>query len=369
MRNLSLLIKPASSNCNMRCQYCFYADIVGMRTVKNHGVMSLDTLEIIVRKALSVDTKYCLFGFQGGEPALAGLDFYKKLIELVKKYNHNKVQVKYTLQTNGLLIDSEWSKFFQENKFLVGLSIDAEKQFHDGLRSDSTGKGTHNRGMNAARLLVKHQVDFNILSVVTRQLASHPDKAYRFYKQNGFRYIQFIPCLNGLQDKPGENIYSLDAKIYGAFLCRIFDLWYADFIKGEYISIRSFDNYIRMLKGQAPENCAMNGFCTAYALIEADGGVYPCDFYAIDEYFLGNIKTHGFDEMLGGERAKIFISPSLYQDPVCGECAYYPICRGGCRREREPAVNGRLLLNCYCEAYKQFFKHALFRMKVIAQTI
>ena len=369
MQTLNLLIKPASSGCNMRCGYCFYVDIASVRAIENHGIMSDELLETIVRKALSEANGYCTFGFQGGEPTLAGLEFFQKLIIFEKKYNINNVKIVHALQTNGLLIDASWAGFLKENNFLVGLSIDALKYVHDVFRVDVSGNSTYDRCMSAARILANHHVNFNILSVVTRQLAAHPDKVYRFYKKNGFRYLQFIPCLDNLKDGHGSNIYSLDAKTYGNFLCRIFDLWYNDFTKNEYISIRDFDNYIHMLAGRQPENCAMNGMCSANALIEADGSVYPCDFYAVDDHLLGNILTHSFNEMLCGEKAISFIMPSRNVDTTCLDCEFGYICRGGCRRHRELEIDGTLQLNFYCTAYKQFFAHSLPRMKMIAQYI
>ena len=366
MKNLSLLIKPASGSCNMRCKYCFYADIGDIREEKNRGMMRLDTLEMIVKKALSEATASCVFGFQGGEPTLAGLDFFHALVAFVRRYNANNIQVAYTLQTNGLLIDESWASFLAENRFLTGISIDAGKKVHDQLRPDFSGKGTHSRSLKAAGLLSKHRAEFNILSVVTKHLAAHPDRVYNFYKQSGFRYIQFIPCLDALEHPRKAVDYLPDAKIYGKFLCRVFDLWYSDYLKGEYVSIRAFDNYINMLAGHPPENCAMSGVCSAYALIEADGSVYPCDFYALDAFLLGTVGTHSFEELLRGEAAEKFIAPSRQIHPECANCKYLFICRGGCRRDREPMANGSLALNKYCEAYKMFFEHALPHMTRIA---
>ena len=378
----------------MRCRYCFYADISDSRELKNCGVMSLDTLELIVRKALATATKHCVFGFQGGEPTLAGLDFFRALIEFEQKHNIHQAQISRALQTNGLLIDENWASFLAKHDFLVGLSIDAGIQIHDGLRRDTGDKGTHSRCMKTARILSRHGVRLNILSVVTRPLAENPDKAYAFYKKNGFDFIQFIPCLDKLgepharseraerharaehtkrlnrRDNPlSADDYSLDAGLYGEFLCRVFDLWHADFTGGRYISIRAFDNYIHMLAGYPPENCGMAGVCNAYPLIEADGSVYPCDFYAIDEYLLGNIKTSDFAELSRTKSASEFNSVSRTAHPVCEKCDYYPICRGGCRRDREPVADGVLSLNKYCESYKVFFEHALPRMMQVARQV
>lgn len=369
MRALSLLIKPASGLCNMRCRYCFYADVTDIRQVKSRGMMTPDTLETIVKRALSETTELCTFGFQGGEPTLAGLDFYRKLIAFEQAHNQNRVKIVHALQTNGLAIDEEWAAFLAENHFLTGISIDASKQVHDELRVDADGKGTHLRALNAVALLEKHKAEYNILSVVTGLLAAHPDKAYRFYKQRGFRYIQFIPCLDGLQEEHGAHAYSLSAEAYGKFLCRIFDLWYEDLRKGIYLSIRTFDNFIHMLAGHPPENCAMTGVCHAYPLIEADGSVYPCDFYAVDEFLLGNVGDHSFREMLESPAAKAFMVPSLQKPPACLACEYLPICRGGCRRDCEPITGGALSRNHYCEAYRMFFSHALPRMEQISRTL
>jgi len=366
MKAMSLLIKPVSGNCNMRCRYCFYTDVSEMREVKSYGMMSLHTLETIVSKALAEVTEYCAFGFQGGEPTLAGLDFYRILMELEKKYNVNKVKTSHSIQTNGLLIDDEWAAFLADNHFLTGLSIDAGKQVHDGLRLDTQGKGTHTRCIHTARALRKYRAEFNILSVVTKQLALHPDQAYRFYKQNGFRYIQFIPCLDGFDQPSGSNLYSLPPELYGKFLCRVFDLWYQNFIEGDYCSIRAFDNYIHILAGYPPENCAMGGVCQPYPLIEADGSVYPCDFYAVDEYYLGSVHTQSFGDLLTGTEAIRFIQPSRQLHSSCTACRHHTICRGGCRRDREPAVGGQMGLNRFCEAYLTFFDHAIDRMREIS---
>jgi uncharacterized protein len=321
-------------------------------------------LDAIVNKALAEAEEFCMFGFQGGEPTLAGLDFFKEFIRLEKKYNTRKIKIAHTLQTNGLTLDEEWAAFLKTNNFLTGLSIDASKQLHDSLRPDVAGAGTHIRAMKAAKLLTAHGVQFNILSVVTNRLAAHPDNVYRFYQQNGFRYIQFIPCLDGLDEPRGE--FSLSPKKYGEFLCRVFDLWYADFIKSDYYSIRAFDNYINILMGFPPENCAMNGICSVYALIEANGNVYPCDFYALDDYLLGNIAEHSFSDMLRGEKATAFVKSSVNISSACRACEFAFICRGGCRREREPLSEDNSTVNRLCGAYKEFFTHTLPQMRMIA---
>jgi len=355
----------------MRCKYCFYADVTENREVKSHGIMSLETLEIIVKKALTEVKDFCVFGFQGGEPMLAGLEFFRALVDFEKKYNINNVKIQHTIQTNGLCIDEDWAKFFAENDFLVGLSIDGAKHVHDSLRIDMQGKGTHLRCLEGAKILSDAGAQFNILSVITKPLAMYPEKAYRFYDRQKFHYIQFIPCIDSRGENENEGAYALTPRLYGDFLCKIFDLWYEDFINGNYISIRTFDNYIRMLAGNPPENCAMRGKCTAYPLIEADGSVYPCDFYALDKFLLGNIENHSFSELLSGTAANEFVAVSLEPHSECIKCTYASICRGGCRRDREPKTGSgnSLLLNRFCESYKAFFAYALPRMMGIAKRI
>ena len=362
-----MLIKPVSGHCNMGCVYCFYNDVAKNREVYDHGTMSLQLLETIVEKAFGEGAEFLSFGFQGGEPTLIGIDFYKTFVGLVKRYNKNKAKTSFAIQTNGMAINDEWAEFFKENSFLIGLSIDGPKDIHDKLRHDTKGGPTHDMCIKAAKLLTRHKVDFNILTVVTRQLASRPDAAYNFYKKNNFRYIQFIPCIDDFEEGHSP-FFSLDVQNYGFFLCRVFDLWYKDFIGGDYYSIRAFDNYIQMLAGYPPENCAMNGHCNAYALIEADGSVYPCDFYAIDKYCLGNIGEDSIKQLLRGKIAKDFMAPSRISSEQCIICEYYRICRGGCRRDREPLTEEGLRLNYYCGAYKMFFPHSLPRMAAIARS-
>ncbi len=367
MDALSLLIKPVSGSCNMRCAYCFYADVSESRDVSNRGTMTLDTLELIVKKAFAQAKQFASFSFQGGEPMLAGLDFFKTFIALQKDHNTNSIEVFHSIQTNGTLIDDEWARFFSDNHFLVGLSVDGGKKIHDALRRDAGGNGTYNSCIEAAAALTKAGAEFNILSVLTKNLARCPDEVYQFYKKNNFRYIQLIPCLDGLDEPHCSHSYSLDAELFGEFLCRFFDLWYKDFIKGDYYSIRMFDNCVRMLMGEAPENCGMMGVCQSYPVIEADGTVYPCDFYVLDQYKIGDVHNDSFEDMLYGEVSERFMKPSRAVHGKCGECRYHFICRGGCRRDRQSSDACASPLNYYCEGYKMFFDHSLERMAGIAK--
>lgn len=364
----NLLIKPASSLCNMRCRYCFYADVSSRREVQNRGVMSEETLEILVRAALRYASGSCGFNFQGGEPTLAGLDFYRRLIELQNKYNVNRVEIFNAIQTNGYLIDDEWAKFLADNRFLVGLSLDGPAEIHDACRLDPAGKGTHTRVLRAAAALDRQGAEYNILCVVNNFVARHGRKVYNFFRQSGFRYLQFIPCLDPF-DGDERHDYSLTAERYAGFLKATFDLYYDDFCRGEYTSVRTFDNYVSMLAGRPPEACGMQGVCSSYFTVEGDGSVYPCDFYVLDRYRMGSVLEDSFAAMAGSEAAVRFVEESKPVDSSCQSCGYFPFCRGGCRRYREPFVDGRPGLNKFCSAYREFFDHALPRMQRMAAVL
>lgn len=367
MPALNLLIKPASGNCNLKCKYCFYNDISEIRETENFGMMDEETLEVLVQKAFNYAEHYCTFAFQGGEPTLVGLDFYKKLIELQKKYNTNNIKVNNALQTNGMVIDEEWTKFLGDNNFLVGLSLDGPKEVHDANRIDYKDKGSYNKVMKTARLFDKHKVEYNILFVVNAYVARHVQKIYNFFKKNNFKFLQFIPCLDPLNEEWGIHEYSLTPEKYTKFLKSLFDVWYDDIKKGNMVSIRTFDNYVGMIMGYRPEACGMTGECSCQFVVEADGGVYPCDFYVIDEYFLGNIKEKELEELRNTENAKRFVEVSRYIDPSCKKCKWFGICRGGCRRTREPLTEGKLSSNHYCSSFKEFFEYTVPRMEELAK--
>ena len=366
MPPLSILIKPASGNCNLRCRYCFYHSVSEIREVKSYGIMSLETLETIVEKALRFADGTCTFAFQGGEPTLAGFDFYRKLLEFQNRYNSKRVKINNAIQTNGMVINDVWSKFLAENNFLTGISLDGPKDIHDSMRFDAKGKGSFMKVMDAIQLFDKYHVEYNILSTVNTYVARHTAKVYKFFRKNGFRYLQFIPCLDPLNEKPGGYNYSLTPDRYAQFLKTIFDLWYEDIVKGNRVSIRYFDNLVGMFMGYPPELCGMMGVCSCQFVIEANGGVYPCDFYVIDEWYLGNIKDSGFEELKLSDAGKRFVEVSMPVDPECEVCRWHNLCRGGCRRSREPFVDGRPALNYFCPAYKEFFEYAAPKLQQLA---
>lgn len=368
MPALSLLIKPASGNCNMRCRYCFYADELDNREIRSYGKMSVDTMHTIVDKAMEYGDYECTIAFQGGEPTLAGLDFYRDLVAYVTAHeNPKKLKIHYALQTNGYLINEEWAAFLGENHFLVGVSLDGLKEIHDRYRLDAAGKGTYQRVISAIRLLEKHQVEYNILTVVTAATARNGQKIYNYFKKNHFGYQQYIECLDPIGEEPGQHEYSLTPEKYGEFLKSMFDAWYLDMRSGTYVYNRYFENLMMIMAGQQPESCNMRGVCGKQWVFEADGSVYPCDFYALDQWRLGNIQENSFEEMDEKRDGLGFIQWSMRQQEDCQKCRWLGLCRNGCRRNREPVTAEHTNRNYFCKSYQMFFEYAYPRLEEIYQ--
>ncbi len=365
-----LLIKPASGACNLRCRYCFYADEMSCREVAVRPMMKLCDMEHIIKKALSEIERHgrgepLMLGFQGGEPMLAGLDFFRGTVDAVRRENTRGASVSFFLQTNGTLIDGEWADFFAREGFLVGLSLDGTKEIHDKNRIDASGRGSYTFVMRAASLLKRAGAEFNILTVLTASAARHAGQIYDFYKKNGFGWQQYIACIDPIDGE--QTGHALTESGYGDFLCRMFDLWYADIKRGEYTYNREFENWIGILLGRPPESCGMVGVCSEQYLIESDGRVYPCDFYALDELCLGNILTDEFSALDARRDELGFIERSRALPEECRACRWYVLCRGGCRRNREtPEGLGK---NKFCGAYLKFFHYAYSRMCEIAEMI
>jgi len=243
------------------------------------------------------------------------------------------------------------------------------KGIHDENRLDPQGKGTYSRVLRAAQILTAHQADFNILTVVTGKTAHSITKIYNFFRRSGLLYQQYIPCLDPLEAPRGASPYSLTPAQYEKFLKTLFDLWYRDVTAGNFIYIRYFENLVGMLLGRPPESCGLSGQCTVQHVVEADGSVYPCDFYCLDQWKLGTVQEDGFPALSQKEKALAFISSSKSLADACRNCPYFFLCRGGCRRDREPLQGGGTQENYFCPAYKAFFAYALPRLREIARVL
>lgn len=366
MPPVSILMKPASGNCNMVCDYCFYCDEQENRTQKSFGMMEEKTLRNIIRKALAYADEGCGLAFQGGEPTFRGVDFYYKAVEYVNKYNKKRLPVTYAFQTNGTNIDENWCRMFKECGFLVGISLDGIWKTHNCYRHMKNGADTFDRVIHACQLLEEYQVPYNILTVVHKKTTEHLNEIYKFYNKKGFDYQQYIPCIDPLLQEKGEMKYSLTPEEYGKFLVELFRKWSDDIHKNHGVYIRQFDNFVGILKNHEPEACDQRGCCGIQYVIEADGGVYPCDFYMLDDYLLGNVNENSFQEMDQRRQEIHFVEESLKIADECRECKYLPLCRCGCQRNRVKVSDGTYK-NYFCEGYRMFFDECLEDMIKIAE--
>lgn len=359
MPPISVMFKPASSLCNMRCRYCFYHSVAENREMPSHGMMDTDTLETALRKAFAyADGGHVALSFQGGEPLLAGKEFFLTAERLIRTLNTARSPVSVGVQTNGTLLDEEWCRMFARFGWLVGLSLDGDR-IANAYRVDAEGAETFDRVCAAAKLLQKNRVEFNVLCVLTRPVAERIERIYAFFRRSKFRHLQFIPVLRplhrGAQSDDGSEEWALTSEVYLGFLKKAFSLYMKDMIDGRYTSVRQFDNFVRLANFGRAEQCGMNGGCSRQFVVEGDGAVYPCDFYCLDEYCLGNINETDFAEMEKTPAATDFIAESLVRPEKCGECKYLRLCGGGCKRERIDLDK--------CDAYREFFEYALPHMK------
>ncbi|MDE6551315.1 MAG: radical SAM protein [Clostridia bacterium] len=351
MPAVSIMIKPASMRCNMRCKYCFYHSLSSSRSVADMGLMTRDTAARVISSALELaDGDSVYFAFQGGEPLIAGKDFFRYFIDKTKELNSKGSVIYYALQTNGTLVDEEWADIFKSAGFLIGLSLDGDR---DGniYRMDASYAPVFNEVTATADLLTAKGVDFNILTVVTARCAANIERTYRYFKSCGYKYLQFIPCLRPFGDDSDSDMY-MTVEQYAQYLIRLFNLYVKDYVDGNYVSIRHFDNAVRLFLGGRPEQCGVGGHCSRQFVIEGNGNVYPCDFYCLDEWLLGNINDTGLKELARCDKAIKFLTRSLKLPDKCASCPYYRVCRGrGCMRSREDRD--------YCEAYKSFYSKCL----------
>lgn len=361
MKNLNVLIKPASSKCNLKCKYCFYEDVSLTREIKDYSLMSIDTSHKIIDNIFSdKELKFVSIGFQGGEPTLAGIDFFKDFFEYVS-LKKGDVKVEFSMQTNGIILNEQWINLFKKYDVLIGLSLDGPAKIHNQNRIDLGGGNTHSKVINAVKLLNEGEVKYNVLVVVSGETAKNIDKIYNYLVGLGITHLQFIPLLKPIDYKV-KNIYKLN-DVYFNYLNQLFKVWLKDYNEGKIISIRMFDNILNMMMGYAPESCDMRGSCSIQNVIEADGSTFACDFFALDEYCIGNSCNDSFVDMLENDIAVNFIKTSLELPDQCQSCEIYNLCRNGCKRMR---ADGKYI---YCQALKDFYRKNGSELKKIALQI
>lgn len=370
-----VMAKPSSSKCNIDCSYCFYLEKQSLYPqVGDSWKMDLFTLECYVKQQIEAQVgNDVIFAWQGGEPTLMGLDFYRAAISFQLRYNKNK-KIINTFQTNGLLINEEWCLFFKEHQFLIGISIDGPAELHNRYRKTRSGKSTHHKVVDAITLLKKHHVQFNTLTVVSEANAKQPLDVYRYLKELGSEHMQFIPLIEReAQQQSSDGLtllhpdrmdemricdWSVEPEQYGLFMSAIFREWVREDVGKVYIQL--FENTFALTCKQAAQICVFAPTCGSAFALESNGDIYACDHYVYPEFKLGNIHKISIKEINQGKENRHFAlnkQTSLSQD--CLNCEFLSLCNGGCPKHRF-ALSSRGIpeQNYLCHGYKTFFSYS-----------
>ena len=368
---LYVMLKPAGAHCNLACKYCYYLEKSHLYQNSLRHLMSDEMLEQFTREYIEAQTMpQVLFTWHGGEPLMRSIDFYKKTLELQKKYAHGK-QIDNVIQTNGTLLTDEWCEFFAQNHWLVGISIDGPQEYHDHYRVTPAGKPSWEKVMQGIQLLKKHRVEWNAMAVVNAYNAEHPLEFYHFFRDNGCQYLQFTPIVERLTEhEDGRTLASLaddreipltDASVtpqqWGNFLCTIFDDWVRHDVGKTFVEI--FDCTLANWMGVLPGICAYSKECGHAGVMEHNGDVYSCDHFVFPEYKLGNIRDQSLIDMLYGEKQQAFSRLKHTSLPrQCKECDMEFACHGECPKNRfEKDKYGEPGLNYLCQGYYQYYSH------------
>jgi uncharacterized protein len=388
-----LLAKPTGATCNLDCKYCFFLSKDGLYPNERER-MSDDVLEAYVKQRLECfDQPDINIAWQGGEPTIMGLNFFKRAIACVAKYQKPGQTILHTIQTNGLLLDDEWCAFFKEHHFLVGLSVDGPREMHDAYRVDKRGGGSFDLVMRAWEVLRRHQVDVNVLCTVHDANADHPLEVYRFFRDEmQAQFLQFIPIVErataellplanqGWGERPGGKrpLYlqrgelvterSVGAEQFGRFLMAIFDEWVNRDVGR--VFVQTFDVALGSWLGQH-NLCIFSPTCGNALALEHNGDVYSCDHFVEPDYLLGNIKKTHMMKLVSSDRQRQFGQDKLDALPrYCRDCEVLFACYGECPRNRFISTpDGEPGLNYLCAGYKQFFNHIDAPMKTMAELL
>lgn len=385
-RPMYIMTKAAGSMCNLACKYCYYLEknnLYREQQPDRRFIMTDDTLERFISMYIqSQTTPQVLFCWHGGESLMRPLSFYKRVVELQKKYAAGRI-IDNTIQTNGTLLDDEWCRFFRDNNWLVGVSVDGPQEFHDEYRRNKMGAPSFRKVMQGINFLKKHGVEWNALAVVNDFNADYPLEFYRFFKEIECRYIQFTPIVERIlprkdgrylaspmdaQDIPLADFSVLPAQ-WGDFLCAVFDEWVRNDV-GEYF-VQIFDATLATWVGEQPGVCSMARTCGHAGVMEYNGDVYSCDHFVFPEYKLGNIRTHTLVEMMFSERQQRFGADKRDRLPgQCRQCRYLFACNGECPKNRfATTAAGEPGLNYLCEGYRKYFDHVAPYMDFMANEL
>ncbi len=357
-----VMAKPAGPRCNLRCSYCYYVGKEGLYGGALYGAapgrMTEEVLEQYLAQRLDAAAGGTVhFEWHGGEPTLLGLDTFKWIADLQRKYRPGGRGITNGLQTNGLLLTGAWANFLAREKWSVGLSLDGPAEFHDKYRRTADGGPTHARVLRAYSTLRQRGVFVNVLCVLNEANAARPDETYAFFRGLGVRFLQFLPLVTpaaGPQPHPA----AATPEAIGECLCRIFDLWLAGDVGR--IVIQTFDEALRPIYGVPHALCIHSEACGQVPVLERDGSVYACDHFVDPEHLIGNLRERDLASLMRDPRQIAFGAAKKETLPrVCRTCAVLAACNGGCPKDRiVPDPEGGLPINYLCPAYRRFFAHA-----------
>ncbi len=364
MKPFSLLIKPSSADCNLRCAYCFYLDRAELFPETRQHRMSDATLACMVRSFLATEQPQYTFGWQGGEPTLMGLEFFKRVTELQRALGRPGAMISNGFQTNATRIDDEWARHFAKYNFLVGVSVDGPATLHDRFRLDIGGRPSHARVLQGIAALKRQHVEYNVLTLVSQANVRHPETVYEYLCAQGVKFHQYIECVEF--DAAGRpRPFAIGPAEWGDFLCRLFDRWYP---KDVYtVSIRLFDTILAQLVDNVSNTCAAGTSCDQYFVVEYNGDVFPCDFHVQPEWRLGNIHRDGWDVLQGSALFHDFAARKRQWHEACHRCPWLRFCNGDCPKNRIGAASGAA--SHLCAGWKRFHAHALPRLRELAQEV
>ncbi len=379
---LYVMLKPVGSACNLACQYCYYLEKELLYPNNKRSWMSEETLETFIQQYFLAQTQpYVSFTWHGGEPLLRPISFYKKALKLQQKYGKG-FYIENSLQTNGTLLTDEWCRFFKENNFLIGLSIDGPATVHDAYRQTLSGKGSFQKVLNGIRLLNKHGVEWNAMAVVNAQNVKDAATFYNFFKSINCHFIQFTPiverlvphadgrCLASVNEQTQTmSPLSVTPEEWGAFLCNLFDLWIKEDVGTYYIQM--FDATLANWVGQTPGLCTLSKSCGHASAMEHNGDVFACDHFVFPEYKRGNIHTQTITEMMYSPEQLQFGKNKWQSLPrQCKECSFLFACYGECPKNRFAIdAYGNKGLNYLCKGYKRFFAHVAPYMQFMKEQL
>ena len=365
-----VMAKPTGARCNLRCDYCFFLKKEQLYPGSNFR-MSDEVMEAYIRQTIEAHrVPQVTIAWQGGEPTLMGLDFFRRAVAVEKKYARPGMQIENTLQTNGVLLDAEWCRFLRENNFLVGLSLDGPRHLHDAYRHDKAGNSVFDRVVRAAKLMQKQRVEFNILCTVNAANSQHPLEVYRFFRDElKTPFLQFIPIVEVDPDSGQVTDRSVRPEQYGRFLIDIFDEWVRRDVGNMFVLF--FDGVLASyLRGQS-SLCILRPTCGDGVALEHNGDVYSCDHFVEPAHLLGNIMETPIGDLVGSEKQLQFgRAKSGYAAAYCRECRYLFTCHGECPKNRVASTpDGEPGLNWLCPGLKAFFQHTEQPMQIMAELL